>query len=53
MFAYAAGARHFGENYAQELVTKAEDPAVQASCPSIKWHFIGTCTRKLERLYVT
>jgi PLP dependent protein len=35
--AYAAGHRHFGENYVQELVTKAgELPA------DIQWHFIGT-----------
>jgi pyridoxal phosphate enzyme (YggS family) len=34
--AYAAGARHFGENYVQELVEKAPQ------CPAdIAWHFIG------------
>merc|ERR1719491_1426478 len=33
---YEAGQRHFGENYAQELMTKAE------TMPSdIQWHFIG------------
>jgi Predicted enzyme with a TIM-barrel fold len=36
MEAYHAGQRHFGENYAQELIHKAEE------MPSdIKWHFIG------------
>lgn len=36
MEAYHAGQRHFGENYAQELIQKAEE------MPSdIKWHFIG------------
>eukprot|EP00700_Malawimonas_jakobiformis_P003901 EC726839.1.p1 GENE.EC726839.1~~EC726839.1.p1 ORF type:complete len:242 (+),score=46.33 EC726839.1:90-815(+) len=34
--AYNAGQRHFGENYVQELVSKASElPA------DIKWHFIG------------
>ncbi|XP_022708276.1 pyridoxal phosphate homeostasis protein-like isoform X2 [Varroa jacobsoni] len=39
--AYAAGARHFGENYIQELVSKAEDPSIKENCPELKWHFIG------------
>ena len=34
--AYAAGQRHFGENYVQELVTKA--PQMPAD---VRWHFIG------------
>ena len=34
--AYAAGQRHFGENYVQELVDKAP------RCPAdVRWHFIG------------
>jgi len=34
--AYTAGQRHFGENYIQELISKA------SSLPDdIKWHFIG------------
>jgi len=37
--AYAAGQRHFGENYVQELVGKANHPDVPAD---IQWHFIGT-----------
>lgn len=36
--AHAAGQRHFGENYAQELEEKAE---VLADLPDIVWHFIG------------
>ena len=34
--AYAAGQRHFGENYVQELLEKA--PALPGD---IAWHFIG------------
>ncbi len=36
--AYDAGQRVFGESYAQELVTKAEQ---LADLPDIEWHFIG------------
>ncbi len=36
--AYAAGQRAFGENYAQELVAKAE---ALATLGEIEWHFIG------------
>lgn len=36
--AYAAGQRHFGENYAQEFAAKAE---ALADLPGIVWHFIG------------
>jgi uncharacterized pyridoxal phosphate-containing UPF0001 family protein len=34
--AYDAGQRHFGENYAQELIDKA--PSLPGD---IRWHFIG------------
>ena len=34
--AYAAGQRHFGENYVQELVSKAPQVA-----SDVRWHFIG------------
>jgi pyridoxal phosphate enzyme (YggS family) len=34
--AFDAGARHFGENYVQELTAKAPDMS-----SDIKWHFIG------------
>jgi pyridoxal phosphate enzyme (YggS family) len=36
---YAAGQRDFGENYVQELHDKAH--ALAATCPDIRWHFIG------------
>jgi len=36
--AYAAGQRHFGENYAQEWRTKAE---ALADLGELTWHFIG------------
>ena len=36
--AYAAGQRAFGENYAQELASKAE---ALADLSDIEWHFIG------------
>lgn len=40
--AYAAGARHFGENYVQEALDKiAELSAPGTSTPGITWHFIG------------
>eukprot|EP00041_Stephanoeca_diplocostata_P010529 m.167228 g.167228 ORF g.167228 m.167228 type:complete len:285 (+) comp18187_c0_seq2:406-1260(+) len=45
--AYAAGQRVFGENYIQELVTKATD----ARAPSdIEWHFIGTLQSNKAKL---
>jgi PLP dependent protein len=37
--AYAAGQRHFGENYAQEWREKAE---ALADLPDLTWHFIGS-----------
>lgn len=36
--AYAAGQRHFGENYAQEFAAKAD---ALTDLPDIVWHFIG------------
>mmetsp|Transcript_12490 Transcript_12490/g.23438 ORF Transcript_12490/g.23438 Transcript_12490/m.23438 type:complete len:384 (+) Transcript_12490:21-1172(+) len=36
MEAYQAGQRHFGENYAQELMQKAEEMP-----NDVQWHFIG------------
>lgn len=36
MAAYNTGQRHFGENYAQELLSKAKEMP-----NDIKWHFIG------------
>jgi pyridoxal phosphate enzyme (YggS family) len=40
--AYAAGQRHFGENYAQELRDKAE---ALNDLDGIRWHFIGHLQR--------
>jgi pyridoxal phosphate enzyme (YggS family) len=36
--AYAAGQRDFGENYAQELASKAEE---LSDLDGLRWHFIG------------
>jgi pyridoxal phosphate enzyme (YggS family) len=36
--AYAAGQRHFGENYAQEWRAKAD---ALADLPDLVWHFVG------------
>lgn len=36
---YAKGQRDFGENYAEEFITKKE--ALKTDCPDIRWHFIG------------
>jgi pyridoxal phosphate enzyme (YggS family) len=36
---YATGQRDFGENYAEEFISKRE--ALKTDCPEIKWHFIG------------
>ena len=36
--AYAAGQRHFGENYAQEWRAKAD---ALADLPDLTWHFVG------------
>src|ERR1041385_3885085 len=47
--AYAAGQRDFGENYAQELSTKA---AELADLPDIRWHFIGHLQRNKAKLVV-
>ena len=51
---YDAGVRHFGENYPNELVQKAEELP-----KDIKWHFIGalqlgnvnTLVKKIDNLY--
>ncbi|ETN62531.1 proline synthetase associated protein [Anopheles darlingi] len=39
--AYSVGQRHFGENYVQELVEKANDERILEQCKDIRWHFIG------------
>jgi len=46
--AYAAGQRHFGENYAQEWRAKAE---ALADLPDLVWHFVGSVqTNKVKIL---
>lgn len=45
--AYAAGQRHFGENYVQELVTKAAHMPMD-----IKWHFIGALQSNKAKMLV-
>jgi pyridoxal phosphate enzyme (YggS family) len=42
--AAAAGATDFGENYAQELVSK------RAELPDLRWHFIGRLQRNKAKL---
>ena len=42
-WAYEGGQRHFGENYVQELVEKANHPSLAA--PDIRWHYIGHLQR--------
>jgi len=42
--AAAAGATDFGENYAQELVTK------RPACGDVRWHFIGRLQRNKAKL---
>jgi hypothetical protein len=48
--AWAAGATEFGENYAQELATKAAELAAGSPAPAIRWHFIGRLQRNKARL---
>jgi PLP dependent protein len=54
--AFAAGARDFGENYAQELATKQAELASPAAAvaalasPAARWHFIGRLQRNKARL---
>ncbi|KAK8751155.1 hypothetical protein OTU49_013258 [Cherax quadricarinatus] len=49
--AYAAGQRHFGENYVQELVDKGNDAQILTLCPDIKWHMIGHLqTNKIKKV---
>ena len=43
---YRAGQRYFGENYAEELEKKSNDPLIRAECPEIRWHFVGHLQRK-------
>ncbi|MGH9165235.1 MAG: YggS family pyridoxal phosphate enzyme, partial [Acidimicrobiales bacterium] len=45
--ARAAGLDDIGENYAQELLAKAQ--AAPASTPGLRWHFLGTLQRRRVR----
>lgn len=47
--AYALGQRDFGENYAQELVQKAEE---LADLTELRWHFIGHLQTNKARFVV-
>lgn len=47
--AYEAGARRFGENYAQELRDKALE---LADLPGLEWHFIGALQRNKVKYVV-
>jgi pyridoxal phosphate enzyme (YggS family) len=47
--AYAAGQRHFGENYAQELADKARE---LADLPALQWRFTGSLQRNKAKLLV-
>lgn len=49
--AYNAGQRHFGENYVNELVDKANNKDILEKCKDIKWHFIGNLqTNKVNKI---
>lgn len=51
---YAAGQRHFGENYVQELCDKGADPLIVGACPDIRWHLIGHLqTNKVNKVLAT
>jgi pyridoxal phosphate enzyme (YggS family) len=47
--AYAAGQRHFGENYVQEMIVKAEE---LADLPDLVFHFIGHLQRNKAKAVV-
>ena len=38
---YKAGQRDFGENYVDELETKANDNVILTECSEIRWHLVG------------
>lgn len=48
-YAYAAGQRDFGENYAQELAQKRDE---LADLSDIRWHFIGALQSNKAKLVV-
>ncbi len=50
MDAYAAGQRHFGENYTNELAKKSKDPRILEHCSNICWHYIGSIGKRSSPL---
>jgi hypothetical protein len=48
---YRLGHRDFGENYVQELVSKAEE-LKRRGCKDIRWHFIGHLQTNKAKLLV-
>jgi len=44
--AYEADQRHFGENYMKELIQKSNNPDINRMCPDIRWHYVGSFTKK-------
>jgi len=44
--------RHFGENYVQELIEKANDPRLVEHCPDLRWHLIGHLQTNKARMVV-
>lgn len=49
-WAYRQGVRHFGENYVQDLLSKAKHVQRLGGYSDIKWHFIGHLQRKKTKL---
>lgn len=48
---YDCGQKHFGENYVQELIEKANSPLLLVAAADIRWHFIGHLqTNKCNKL---
>lgn len=49
--AWKAGIVDVGENYAQELLGKATDPALSCAAGALRWHYLGAIQRnKLRKL---
>src|SRR5690606_37677247 len=48
---YRLGQRDFGENYVQELVSKAE-AAAQRGLEGIRWHFVGHLQSNKARMLI-
>jgi len=49
--AYSTGQRHFGENYANEIIDKGLNEQILKECGDIKWHYIGRVqTNKINKI---